>query len=113
MKAQLRDFLEYLRLNRNASAHTMAAYDGDIGQYLEFVAAHQGAAMASLEPEALDLTSIRLFMGELHRQGHARSSVARKLSALRAFGRFLKREGWIESDPASLAVSPRREQKIP
>jgi site-specific recombinase XerD len=113
MKVQLRDFLEYLRLNRNASAHTMAAYDGDIGQYLEFVAAQHGVAVASLEPEALDLTSIRLFMGELHRQGQARASVSRKLSALRAFGRFLRREGWIETDPASLAVSPKREQKIP
>ena len=53
------------------------------------------------------------FMAELYRQGHARASVARKLSALRAFGRFLRREGWIEDDPAALAVSPRREQKIP
>jgi integrase/recombinase XerC len=113
MKAQLRDFLEYLRLNRNASAHTMAAYDGDISQYLEFVAAQHAVAAGSLEPEALDLTSIRLFMGELHRQGQARSSVARKLSALRAFGRFLRREGWIETDPASFAVSPKREHKIP
>jgi tyrosine recombinase XerC len=113
MKAQLRDFLEYLRLNRNASAHTTAAYDGDISQYLEFVAAQQRVTVASLEPDALDLTSIRLFMGELHRQGQARASVARKLSALRAFGRFLRREGWIETDPASLAVSPKREQKIP
>ena len=113
MKAQLRDFLEYLRLNRNASAHTISAYDGDIGQCLAFVAAHAGVSVASLEPDALDLTTIRLFMGELHRQGQARSSVARKLSALRAFGRFLRREGWIEIDPIALAVSPKLEQKIP
>jgi hypothetical protein len=52
-------------------------------------------------------------MADLYRQGHARTSVARKLSALRAFGRYLRREGWIESDPAALAVGPRREQKIP
>ena len=39
--------------------------------------------------------------------------MARKLSALRAFARFLKREGWIDDDPAALAVSPRREHKIP
>jgi len=113
MKAQLRDFLQYLRLNRNASAHTIAAYDGDIGQCLAFVAAQSGVSVASLEPDALDLTTVRLFMGELHRQGQARSSVARKLSALRAFGRFLRREGWIESDPIALAVSPKPEQKIP
>ena len=113
MKEQLRDFLEYLRLNRNASDHTVTAYESDIAQYLGFVASEAGMATARLEPDALDLTTIRLFMADLHRQGHARASVARKLSALRAFSRFLRREGWIEDDPAALAVSPRREQKIP
>jgi integrase/recombinase XerC len=113
MKEQLRDFLEYLRLNRNASDHTVSAYESDIAQYLGFVASEAGLAPARLEPEALDLTTIRLFMADLHRQGHARASVSRKLSALRAFSRFLRREGWIENDPAALAVSPRREQKIP
>ena len=52
-------------------------------------------------------------MAQLYRQRHARGSVARKLSALRAFGLFLRREGWIDSDPATLAVSPKREQKVP
>ena len=113
MKEQLRDFLQYLRLNRNASDHTVSAYESDIAQYLGFVATDAGLPAASLEPEALDLTTIRLFMSELHRQGQSRASVARKLSALRAFSRFLRREGWIEGDPAALAVSPRREPKIP
>ena len=108
MKEQLRDFLDYLRLNRNASDHTISAYESDIAQYLGFVAADAGMPAARLEPEALDLTTIRLFMAELHRQGQSRASVARKLSALRAFSRFLRREGWIENDPAALAVSPRR-----
>ena len=101
MKEQLRDFLEYLRLNRNASDHTVTAYESDIAQYLGFVASEAGMATARLEPDALDLTTIRLFMADLHRQGHARASVARKLSALRAFSRFLRREGWIEDDPAA------------
>ncbi len=52
-------------------------------------------------------------MAELYRQGHARTSVARKLSALRAFGRYLRREGLIETDPASLAATPKRERKVP
>jgi site-specific recombinase XerD len=52
-------------------------------------------------------------MGELHRRGQARASVSRKLSALRAFGRYLRREGWLTTDPAALAVAPRREQKVP
>jgi site-specific recombinase XerD len=39
--------------------------------------------------------------------------VARKISALRAFGRFLRREGWLDGDPAGLTVAPRREQRVP
>jgi integrase/recombinase XerC len=52
-------------------------------------------------------------MAELYRRGQSRASVARKLSALRTFVRFLRREGWIDTDPAALAQSPRREQKVP
>jgi integrase/recombinase XerC len=113
MTTQLRAFLEYLRLNRNASAHTVDAYESDIAQFLAFAARHRDTTLEALEPAHLDLVTIRGFMADLYRQGHARTSVARKLSALRAFGRYLRREGWIESDPASLAVGPKREQKIP
>lgn len=111
MNAQLHAFLEYLRLNRNASAHTAAAYESDLTQFLGFADRHGGGA--PLEPRHLDLGIIRAFMAELYRTGHARSSVARKLSALRAFGRYLKREGYLETDPAALAASPRRERKVP
>ncbi len=113
MTNQLRDFLEYLRLNRNASAHTSAAYESDLTQFFGFTAQSRGVAVEKLEPSHLDLAAIRAFMADLYRQGHARTSVARKLSALRAFGRYLRREGWIETDPAALAVGPKREQKIP
>ena len=113
MTAQLRAFLEYLRLNRNASAHTSAAYESDVTQFLTFAAEYRGTTLAALEPTHVELGTIRAFMADLYRQGHARTSVARKLSALRAFGRYLRREGWIESDPAALAVGPKREQKIP
>jgi len=113
MTKQLREFLEYLRLNRNASAHTSAAYEGDITQFLGFAAQLRSMPVEALEPSHLDLGAIRAFMADLYRQGHARTSVSRKLSALRAFSRYLRREGWIENDPAALAVGPKREQKIP
>ena len=113
MTNQLRAFLEYLRLNRNASAHTSAAYESDVTQFLAFAAQYRGTTLDALEPTHVELGTIRAFMADLYRQGHARTSVARKLSALRAFGRYLRREGWIESDPAALAVGPKREQKIP
>jgi integrase/recombinase XerC len=113
MTTQLRAFLEYLQLNRNASAHTVAAYERDVAQFLAFAAQFRSLSIETLEPAHVELGTIRAFMADLYRQGHARASVARKLSALRAFGRYLKREGWIDADPAALAVAPRREQKVP
>lgn len=113
MKTHRRAFLDYLRLNRNASPHTIAAYDSDLSQFLEFVAGLRHKRLGDLDPADVDLAAVRSFMGELHRLGQSRASVARKLSTLRTFGRYLRREGWIEADPAALAVAPRREVKVP
>ena len=113
MKEQLRSFLEFLRLNRNASPHTVAAYDSDLSQFLAFTAAQQRKKSAELRPEDIDLPAVRAFMADLYRQGQARASVSRKLSALRTFTRYMRREGWIEGDPVALAAAPKREQKVP
>jgi len=113
MKEQLRGFVEYLRLNRNASPHTVAAYESDVSQFLDFAGAHLDKKVSALEPDDLTLSVIRALMAELYRLGHSRASVARKVSTLRTFGRYLRREGWIETDPASLVVSPKREIKVP
>ena len=113
MKEQLRSFIDFLRLNRNASAHTVSAYDSDVSQFIAFAAKHLNVEPRNLKPGNLELATIRAFMADLYRQGHARASVARKLSALRAYGRYLRREGWLEGDPAGLVVSPRKEQKVP
>jgi integrase/recombinase XerC len=113
MTEQLQAFLRFLRLNRNASAHTVSAYDSDISQFLVFAARWLQTRPEQLRPEQLDLATIRAFLADLYKRGQARTSVARKLSALRAFGRFLRREGWIAADPAALAGRPKREYKVP
>ena len=109
---QLRGFLDYIRLNRNASPHTVAAYESDLAQFIAFAGEHTRRREA-LQPKHLSLEVIRGYLGELYRQGQARTSVARKVSALRTFTRYLRREGFIETDPAVLAVAPKREQKVP
>jgi integrase/recombinase XerC len=109
---QLRGFLDYIRLNRNASPHTVAAYESDLSQFIAFAGEHTGRRHA-LQPKHLSLDVIRGYLGELYRQGQARTSVARKVSALRTFTRYLRREGFIDADPAVLAVAPKCEQKVP
>ena len=113
MQDQVRAFLQYLELNRNTSVHTVTAYGSDLAQFVSFASGHCRKPAAKLRPTDMDLSLIRAFMGELYRLGQSRSSVARKLSALRGFGRFLRREGVIEGDPVALVVAPKREIKVP
>ena len=113
MKQQLRAFVEHLRLNRNASAHTVRAYDSDVSQFLTFLAGEKGRPTGSLAVADFDTTAVRGFLAELYRRGNSRASAGRKLAAVRAFGRFLRREGVLGQDPAALVGTPKREQKIP
>lgn len=113
MRDHLKDFIDVLQYNRHMSPHTVRAYQGDVEQYLAWVAADRGRAIGALRPIDLDMTTVRSYLADLTRSGHARSSLARKLSALRTFSRFLKREGVIEYDPTAMAVAPKRDQTIP
>ncbi len=113
VREHLKAFLEHLRLNENASAHTVRAYDSDLSQYLVFLAAHTGCRVSELEPSHLDHVGARAWLGDLNKRGNTKSSAARKLSAIRAFGRYLRREGVLDGDPAALVGTPKREQRIP
>lgn len=113
MRDHLKSFLAYLKLNRHVSPHTVRAYDSDVTQYLAWVASHTGKKMSQLQPGDLDMLSVRGHIADLNRAGKARSSVARKLSGLRTFVRYLRREEIIEHDPTAMAVAPKRDQTIP
>jgi len=113
MREYLKEFLAYLALNRHVSPHTVRAYDSDITQYLAWVAGDKQRKMSELTPADLDLTSVRSHLAELNKAGKARTSVARKLSALRTFVKYLRREELIEHDPTAMAVAPKRDQTIP
>ena len=113
VREHLKAFLEHLRLNENASAHTVRAYDSDLSQYLVFLASHVNKRVSELAAGDLDHLGARAFMADLNKRGNSKSSAARKLSAIRAFGRYLRREGAIEGDPAALVGTPKREQRIP
>jgi integrase/recombinase XerC len=113
MTEHLRAFLDYLGLNRNASAHTVRAYEGDLSQFLDHVAAVAGIAAQELAPSRLDRIAIRSFLAELHRLGESRATAARKLAAVRSFLRYLRREGVIDDDPGALVPTPKRDIRMP
>jgi integrase/recombinase XerC len=113
LKGQLKSFLEFLAFNRAVSPHTVRAYESDLSQFLAHVAAGSGRKRADLGPEDVTLASLRGFLAELHARGVARASVARKISAVRTFSRYLRREGLIDGDPTTLVTAPRIERRIP
>ena len=113
MKEQLEAFLEHLALNENASAHTVRAYESDLSQFLTFLAQHTGRKRIDLVADDFSHLNIRAFLGDLQKRGNSRASAARKLAALRTFARYLRREGILEGDPASLVGTPKREQRLP
>jgi integrase/recombinase XerC len=113
MRTALDEFLEHLRLNENASLHTVRAYESDLTQFLVFLAGRLGRRKADLAPVDFDHVHVREFMSELHKRGNSRSSAARKLAAIRTFGRYLRREGILDGDPAALVGTPKRELRLP
>jgi len=113
MQEHLKQFLQFLSLNRNASAHTVRAYESDLSQWLAHVAASAGIKRGDVTASHLDRTAVRSFLGELHRQGQSRASAARKLAAVRTFLRYLRREGLIDDDPGALVATPKRDVRMP
>ena len=113
MKDHLKAFLAYLRGNRGASPHTVRAYDGDISQFLEFLPVHNGKRREDQQPADCDVLAVRSFLAELYRTHRSRKTSARKLASVRAFLRYLRREGLIEGDPGALVATPKVEEKLP
>jgi integrase/recombinase XerC len=113
MNETLKQFLQFLRLNRNASAHTVRAYESDLSQFLKHVAATAGIKRGDLTPAHLDRLAIRNFLADLHKRGLSRASAARKLAAARTFLRYLRREGLMDDDSATLVPTPKREVRMP
>jgi site-specific recombinase XerD len=113
LQQYIRDFVEYLRLNRNTSEHTARAYESDLAQFLTASAAAQQRPRPSLTPADFSPENVEAYLRRILRADGSRATAARKLAAVRTFAKWLRREGVIEGDPAAMAGTPSREQKIP
>ncbi len=109
MRQGLEDFLAYLEAERNVSPHTLKAYRTDLELFRDFVRREQGG-----EPdlEAVTHLLVRRYLASLHREC-AKSTVGRKLAAIRSLFKYLMREGRARKNPAELVSTPKKEQKVP
>ena len=105
MQKHIFDFLTYLRNERNVSPHTVRSYHSDLEQLSTF--------LGDKDLSAVDHQTLRRFIAHLMQVDVKKSSIARKLSAIRTFFRYLNREGILTSNPARLVATPRREQRLP
>jgi integrase/recombinase XerC len=115
MEQLIEQFLEHLRYERNVSAHTLRNYASDLEQFLDHIAPADPKSGKRKPPEIKDVDhlTIREWLAELHSAQKKKSSIARKLAALRTFFQFLVREALLESNPAKLVSTPRLEKKLP
>ena len=110
MKDAVDRYLEYLRAVRNASPHTILNYGIDLGQFIAYLSP-PGAKSPALR--SIRHGMIREFVAHLHEHGLEKSSVARKLAALRSFFKYCVREGRLEENPARLVPTPKLPKRIP
>jgi integrase/recombinase XerC len=103
------EFLHRLKVEKQYSIHTLRGYACDVVSFEEFLEKSRGKKLI----EAATVRDVRAFLAELRAQGLARSTVARKVSAIRSFFKFLYRQGYIPANPMTALRTPRQEHKLP
>jgi integrase/recombinase XerC len=108
MEKALAVFGRHLTAERGLSPHTVRAYLGDIAALLSYAAEDHCSELADL-----DIAVLRGWLGAQHRAGQARTTIARRAAAARAFTAFAHRRGWLASDPGAQLASPRVHRRLP
>ncbi len=107
MNRELSQFLDFLRYERNASAHTVSGYRRDLSQFADYLATRE------IPLRRLDNVHIRGFLAQLHEKRLRKSSLARKLAAVRSFLQFCVKKGWLAENPAKVVATPKQETHVP
>lgn len=106
-------WLQSLSNERRLSPHTIAAYRRDLVAFLEFLAGHIGEPIKPVRIAATDLADFRAFLAARRRAGCSTRSLARNISSLRAFYRFLERSAGIRNDAISVLRGPKQPRRVP
>lgn len=104
---EIEAFMRSLEAEQDASPHTRAAYRRDLEAFLAFIRAEGVAGWREVTHSA-----VRRYVAAMHRR-YSRTSIARRVSALRSFYRFLRREGRVDSSPLRLLSVPGRRRRLP
>jgi integrase/recombinase XerC len=108
-------YLRYLRIERNASPHTIRNYASDLRQFRDYLAEAGGVPRPrdGGNIQKVDQLAVRGFIARLYEREKKKASIARKLSAVRAFFKFLAAEQVIAESPAAAVSTPKLEKRLP
>jgi integrase/recombinase XerC len=102
------DFLNYLMIEKNSSPFTIEHYEKDINDFTSFLKQQAIEGFA-----AVSYVLVRHYLVTLHEKKYARNTVARKISSMRSFYRFLNREKIVEENPFAMASLPKKAKMLP
>jgi integrase/recombinase XerC len=105
LERYIHKFVTYLEIEKNASPHTLTNYKIDLKDFNNTV--------KEKTLEHISHVDVRLFLGRMKEKNFSKRSVARKMACLRSFFRFLCREGYIKTNPASGLMTPKLDRKLP
>jgi len=106
ISCHVRDFLNFCRIEKGLAPNSIEAYQRDLGKFLSFLEMESESGIPGTEP-------LGRYLDSLYRSGLATRSIARHLTTLRNFYRFLLREGRIGQDPTAFLPTPRRSSNLP
>jgi len=104
-------YVHYLQYERNASPHTIRNYRSDLQQFRDYLTRDQPET--SVDLRTIDTLHIRGFLAFLFEKEKKKTSIARKLAAVRAFYKFLRREGILAESPAAMVATPKLDKTLP
>ncbi len=114
MTSEIGDFLDYLTYERNVSVNTIIAYREDLESFVGFLCNdYFTLSRDQLDLRRVDHLTVRSWLAHLSRRKLKRTSIARYLSTLRSFFKYLMREGIVEANPARTVATPKREKHLP
>jgi integrase/recombinase XerC len=103
-------FLAMLACERNASPHTVRAYERELHNFADYLGKRHGTKLAL---KKIEHQQIRAYLGELYGHGLSKASVARALAAIRSWFKWLARQGLVEQSPAVLVATPKLPKHLP
>src|SRR5690606_30755307 len=111
MQRSIARYLQYLRVERNASPLTIKSYREDLMALVAYLGEAQPGHKWT--PGEIGIPELRGYLSSLHEAGLAKTTIARRLASLRGFFRFGQREGWTKTNPAKPLRNPRRNRSLP